>query len=104
MSTLQYYLVAFIGLLGGNFSKSFNVETGSDKLESAFSVFQEAKAKANEALVDLAKESTKVEDDVKLLEKEFKEKMEVHSSKLSELKGHKERGYQFIEKINGILG
>lgn len=103
MQGIKYYTGVLYGFLAGNFPKTFNIETGKDKLEAAFGVFQEAQTKANEAILVLIKESDKVETEIEVLTKEYHSKMTAHETSLSNIKEQKDRGYKFIDKLNDIL-
>lgn len=104
METYNNFVRGFLGFLTGSFPKTINIETGKDKLDGAFSIFNEAKEKANDALQELAREANNVESDIMKHTKEYEEIMKDLKGKVSHLEEQKARGHSFIEKLNGILG
>lgn len=93
-----------MGFLTGAFPKTMVIETGKSKLDDAFSIFNEAKDKAKDALQELSMEATSVEAEIQKHTKEYEEIMKDLKGKVSHLDEQKARGHSFIEKLNGILG
>lgn len=102
MYHLQYLLGKIKELCNGSFI-TINVPTGQSQLDEAFGVFREAKDKANKAIIALSEESSKVQNEIQELTKEYKEALELKEQKEKDIKTSTDSAMNFITKINGII-
>lgn len=99
----MYLNIAAIKAFLGLSNAALTIVSGKDKLDSAFSVFEEAKSKANDALLDISRETEELEATVELQKKMHENAMSALNGKLGILCSEKGRGLAFIQKLNNIL-
>lgn len=95
----------FLGFLTGSFPVTkVSVDSGKDKLDVAFKVFEDARVQAHDAISTLQDEQDKVQLDIKELEEEYKKKMQEKVQTNDEIMLQKARAAAFMGKIDNILG
>lgn len=80
-----------------------NIVSGKEQLDGAFSVFNDAKVKAQEALDTLSRERDKVESEIKVIQEEYENTMKDKNTQKTNLVDLTVNARNFISKIDTII-